>query len=197
MQDTVSVTMAATLEITELLNAANSGDHEAQQAAYTLVYNELKRRADRVRRAAPGSSLTSTALVHELFVRLNSQRVGTINNRGHFYALAARAMRQIVIDHARRRCSDKRGGGVAPVDIADVPDVRIESAEQALELDAALTSLERRDADLARVVEWHFFAGLTFKEISAELGRQEHSVYHDWQLALALLQRTLSGAQAT
>lgn len=185
--------MADESEITELLNAAHSGEESAQEAAYALVYNELKRSADRIRRSSPGSSLTSTALVHELFVRLNSQRVGPIANRRHFYALAAKAMRQIIVDHARRRFSAKRGGGVPAVDIADVTNLHVDSAERALELDAALTRLQERHADLARVVEWHFFAGLTFVEIGQELGRNERTVFNDWQLALALLQKTMGG----
>jgi len=184
--------MAETADITELLNAANAGDASAQETAYALVYGELKRCALRLR-AAPGSSLTPTALVHELFLRLNGRRVARIHNRVHFFSLAARAMRQIVVDHARRRASLKRGGGA---DVSEL-DSSIElgaGAEDALDLDAALTRLAARDAELARVVEWHFFAGLTFKEIGAELGRHERTVYHDWELARACLQDAMRGA---
>ena len=180
-------------EITGLLNAANAGDQAAQEAAYALVYNELKRCALRQRNVLPGSSLTPTALVNELFLRLSEHPVATIHSRAHFFALAARAMRQIVVDHARRRGSQKRGGGVAITDIdgASVPGAH--SAEQALDLDAALTRLEVRDADLARVVEWHFFAGLSFKEIGAALSRHERTVFHDWELARAWLQQAMRG----
>jgi RNA polymerase sigma factor (TIGR02999 family) len=181
-------------EITGLINAANSGDDAARAAVYMLVYDELKRCAQRQRRVAPGSSLTSTALVHELFLRLNRQGVGPIHSRAHFFALAAKAMRQIVVDYARRRHSLKRGGAVAATEIDDALDLSDASAEQALDLDAALTALADRDADLARVVEWHFFGGLTFKEIGAELGRHERTVFHDWELARALLQQSMSGA---
>jgi RNA polymerase sigma factor (TIGR02999 family) len=185
--------MAEPLDITELLNAANSGDPSAQDAAYALVYAELKRCAQRQRSLVPGSSLTPTALVHELFLRLNKQRGTRIQNRGHFFSLAARAMRQIVVDHARRRASIKRGGDVDMKELDDAIDVRGQSAEEALDLDAALTQLTERDADLARVVEWHFFAGLSFKEIGEELGRHERTVYHDWELARAVLQETMGG----
>lgn len=185
--------MAETADITELLNAANSGDPAAQDAAYALVYAELKRCAQRQRSLTPGSSLTPTALVHELFLRLNKQRGTRIQNRSHFFSLAARAMRQIVVDHARRRASVKRGGNVEMKDIDDAIDIGDRSAEQALDLDAALTRLTNRDADLARVVEWHFFAGLSFKEIGEELGRHERTVYHDWELARAVLQESMSG----
>lgn len=185
--------MAETADITELLNAANSGDPAAQEAAYALVYDELKRCAARQRHAAPGSSLTPTALVNELFLRLNGQRVAKIHNRVHFFSLAARAMRQIIVDHARRHASLKRGGGVDVTDIDAALDLGESSAEEALDLDAALTRLAARDADLARVVEWHFFAGLSFREIGEELGRHQRTVFHDWELARAWLQQDMRG----
>lgn len=178
-------------DITELLNAANSGDEAAQESAYALVYDELKKCAQRQRGVVPGSSLTPTALVHELFLRLNTQRATKIHNRVHFFSLAARAMRQIVVDHARRRASIKRGGGADVTDIDNALDVGERTAEEALDLDAALTQLNERDPDLARVVEWHFFAGLTFKEIGEELGRHERTVYHDWELARSVLQESM------
>lgn len=183
--------MADASEITELLNAASCGDAAAQQSVFSLIYEELKRCAQRQRRAAPGSSLTPTALVHELFLRLSQSHVDKIQNRGHFFALAARAMRQIIIDHARRRQSAKRGGGIEITNIDNASDLGINSAEEALELDAALTSLAKRNAYLANVVEWHFFAGLTFKEIGAELGRNERTVHHDWEFARAMLQESM------
>jgi RNA polymerase sigma factor (TIGR02999 family) len=185
--------MAETADITELLNAANAGDPVAQDVAYGLVYDELKKCAQRQRAAVPGSSLTPTALVHELFLRLNGQRVTKIQNRVHFFSLAARAMRQIVVDHARRRASIKRGGGVEVTDIDNALDIGDRTAEEALDLDAALTKLNERDPDLARVVEWHFFAGLTFKEIGDEIGRHERTVYHDWELARSVLQESMRG----
>jgi RNA polymerase sigma factor (TIGR02999 family) len=187
--------MAATADITELLNAANSGDPAAQETAYALVYDELKKCAQRQRGFAPGSSLTPTALVHELFLRLSGQRVTKIHNRVHFFSLAARAMRQIVVDHARRRASLKRGGGVDVTDLDDALDIGDRMAEEALDLDAALTRLNERDPDLVRLVEWHFFAGLTFKEIGAELGRHERTVYHDWELARSVLQESMREAE--
>jgi len=187
--------MAETADITGLLNAANSGDAAAQETAYALVYDELKRCAQRQRRLVPGCSLTPTALVHELFLRLNGQRVSRIANRAHFFSLAARAMRQIVVDHARRHMSQKRGGGADVTDIDAAIDVGVRSAEEALDLDAALTRLAERDAELARVVEWHFFAGLTFKEIGAELGRHERTVFHDWELARSVLQESMREAR--
>jgi RNA polymerase sigma factor (TIGR02999 family) len=182
--------------ITELLNAANSGDVAAQDAVYTTLYDELKRCAQRLKIAAPGSSLTSTALVHELFLRLNQRRAVKINNRAHFFALAARAMRQIIVDNARRNFSVKRGGQAEFTDAEKGLNIGAGSAEQALELDAALTRLAGRDPDLARVVEWHFFAGLSFSEIGTALGRHERTVQHDWALARALLRESMQASPA-
>jgi len=180
-------------EITELLNAANAGNAAAQGEAYALVYDELKRCALKVRHVVPGSSLTPTALVNELYLRLNEHPVAKIHSRAHFFALAARAMRQIVVDHARRRSSQKRGGGVDVTDIDAALGLGEQGAEEALDLDAALSRLEVRDADLARVVEWHFFAGLSFREIGAALSRHERTVFHDWELARAWLQQSMRG----
>ena len=178
-------------QITELLNAAQAGDASAGEAAYASIYDELKRCARRQRGVGPGASLSATALVSELYLRLSQSRLGAIRDRGHFFALAARAMRQIIIDHARRKQSAKRGGAAPHDDIDAAFDVSEETAQQALELDAALTGLAEHDADLARVVEWHFFAGLSFKEIGAELDRHERTVRHDWELARAVLQRMM------
>jgi len=185
--------MVAASAITELLNAANSGDAAAQDAAYSLVYDELKRCANRQSALAQGSSLSATALVSELYLRLSDRRVDRIHSRKHFFALAARAMRQITTDHARRRTAAKRGRGAEHFQI-DTRDLGASNAEETLELDAALSDLSRCDADLAQLVEWHFFAGLTFKEIAAELGRHERTVRHDWELARAFLRQAMDKA---
>jgi RNA polymerase sigma factor (TIGR02999 family) len=188
--------MADESDITELLNAAQSGDAAARESAFTLIYDELKRCARRQRGVTPGSSLSPTALVNELYLRLSQRHVGKITNRAHYFALAARAMRQIIVDHARRRSSLKRGGEVELTDIEGEFELSDASAEQALDLDRALTELDARDPDLARVVEWHFFAGLTFKEIGEELGRHERTVHRDWELARAFLQQSMDGLRA-
>jgi RNA polymerase sigma factor (TIGR02999 family) len=188
--------MANGAEITELLNAANSGDAAAQDAAYQLVYAELKRCARRQSALTPGSSLSPTALVSELYLKLRESRVDRIHNRRHFFALAARAMRQIMIDHARHRARAKRGRGVEHFEL-NTSDLGAATAEQALELDAALTNLARRDGELAQVVEWHFFAGLTFQDIADELGRHERTVRHDWELARAYLRQAMQQGPAS
>lgn len=185
--------MTAAADITELLNAANAGDSGARDAAYAAVYAELKRRARLLRRQAPDASLTPTELVHELFLRLENAQPGRIASRAHFYALAARAMRQIVVDHARRRLSAKRGGRQWFTDDGKAAEIGVDGAAQALELDAALVGLDRLDTDLAKVVELHFFAGLSFGEIGAQLNRHERTVRRDWELARAWLKGAMHG----
>jgi RNA polymerase sigma factor (TIGR02999 family) len=181
--------MTETSAITDLLNAGNSGDAGAQDAAYALVYEELKRSAKRQGSLLPGSSLTPTALVSELYLKLTQNKLGRIENRRHFFALAARAMRQIAVDHARQRMRLKRGGDLVRTDGEDLGTM---TAEQTLDLDIALTELSRRDAELAQIVEWHFFAGLTFEDIGAELGRHERTVRRDWELARAYLRKAMA-----
>jgi RNA polymerase sigma factor (TIGR02999 family) len=183
--------MAVVSGITELLNAANSGDAVAQQAAYRLMYDELKRCARRQGALAAGSSLSPTALVSELYLKLRDHPVERIHNRRHFFALAARVMRQITIDYARGRMRVKRGRHVEHIELS-TNDLGAATAEQTLELDAALTTLARRDPGLALVVEWHFFAGLTFVEIASELGKHERTVRHDWELARAWLRQAIT-----
>lgn len=181
-------------DLTSLLNAARSGDADAARSAYDIVYAELKRRArNSLRGARPGATLTPTALVNEVYVRFSDRDAAPLRDRTHFYALAARAMRQILVDHARRRHAGKRGGGAVATDLDQALSIDTGDVERTLELDRALRTLEERDADLARLVEWHFFAGLNFHEIARETGRHERTVRRDWELARAFLQRELSG----
>ena len=187
--------MAENEALTGLLNAAQSGDADAARTAYELVYAELKRRARRSLRGVGGAAtLTPTALVNEVYLRFNDRGNSPLRDRTHFYALAARAMRQILVDHARRRSSGKRGGGAHVTDLDNALTLHTGDSERTLELDGALRTLEQRDPDLARLVEWHFFAGLSFHEIAHEIGRHERTVRRDWELARAFLQRELTVA---
>jgi RNA polymerase sigma factor (TIGR02999 family) len=184
--------MQAPEQLTDLLNAARSGDSDAAQAAYELVYAELKRwAAQSLRRLPTGATLTPTALVHEVYVRFSEHTAKPLRDRGHFFALAARAMRQILIDHARKRGSRKRGGDAASTDLDSALNLRSDDLSRALEIDDALRTLESRDTDLAKLVEWHFFAGLNFQEIAEATGRHERTVRRDWELARAFLRREL------
>jgi RNA polymerase sigma factor (TIGR02999 family) len=189
--------MIASEQLTDLLNAAGSGDSDAAAAAYRIVYAELKQWAAQSLRRAPGATLSATALVHEVYVRFSNRDAKPLRNRGHFFALAARAMRQIVIEHARRRTAIKRGGGRAATDLESAIQLHDEDITRALAIDAALRTLEERDTNLARLVELRFFAGLTFEEIAAATGRHERTVRRDWEFARAFLHSELdeSGAR--
>ena len=178
--------------LTDLLNAARSGDQDASRQVYELVYAELKRAArGALRRATPADTLTPTALVHEVFVRFSEHASAPVRDRSHFYALAARAMRQILVDQARRRGAAKRGGQAYVTDLDSALTLQDDDSQRALELDVALTSLEARDPDLARLVEWRFFAGMNFQQMAQLSGRSERSLRRDWELARVYLQRRL------
>jgi RNA polymerase sigma factor (TIGR02999 family) len=186
--------MPAPEQLTDLLNAARSGDSDAARDAYQAVYAELKQRAGHSLRRAPGATLSATALVHEVYVRFSEHPGKPLRDRGHFFALAARAMRQVVIERARRRHAIKRGGDRVATDLDTAINVHEDDCTRALEIDAALRTLEQRDTDLARLVELHFFAGLTFDEIATATGRHERTVRRDWEFARAFLRNELGEA---
>lgn len=187
-------------EITALLVAARAGDRGAYDRVFALVYDELRRLASRqAGRFGGGDSLSTTALVHEAYLKLAGDQVVAGNDRVHFFALAARAMRQILIDHARHGGRQKRGGGKPHVELdglafelgAPPGDA---SAEDLLALDRALERLAAVDAELERLVEWRFFAGLTLEEIAGLTGVSERTLKRDWRVARAFLLRELGGA---
>jgi RNA polymerase sigma factor (TIGR02999 family) len=183
--------MAASGELTDLLNAARSGDSGAADQAYDVVYAELRERAGQSLRRMPGATLTPTALVHEVYLRFSDHHGKPLRDRSHFFALAARAMRQIIIEHARQRHAQKRGGNDMKVELDAALDLADADLGRALEVDTALRALEERDDDLARLVEWHFFGGLTFDEIAEMTDRHERTVRRNWELARAFLRREL------
>jgi len=182
--------------LTDLLNAAQSGDDDATARAYAAVYADLRERARQALRRAPGATLTATALVHELYLRLDAHASAPLHNRHHFFALAARAMRQIVIEHARRRHARKRGGDQVGATLDTELGLADDDLGNLLEIDNALRALEQRDSALAQLIEWHFFAGLSFAEIAAATQRHERTVRRDWEFARAFLRREL-GAVAS
>jgi len=182
-------------ELTDLLNAARLGDGEAAQQAYDFVYADLRERAGQSLRRMPSATLTPTALVHEMYLRLSDHQRKPLRDRSHFFALAARAMRQIVIEHARRRGAQKRGGDQRMIDLEAAWDLADADYGQVLEIDTALRALEKSDAELVRLVEWYFFAGLTFDEIAEMTDRNERTVRRNWELAKAFLRRQLDGAE--
>jgi RNA polymerase sigma factor (TIGR02999 family) len=180
-------------EVTRLLIAWNAGDRGAVERLMPLVYGELRRIAERqFRRERAGHTLQPTAVVHEAYFRLVDQTRATWKNRGHFFAIAAQAMRRILIDHARAREADKRGGGEGHVTL----DVGIASPEPAddvdlLALDEALVRLKVLDEPQARIVELRFFGGLSIEETAEVLETSPSSIKREFRSARAWLFREL------
>jgi RNA polymerase sigma factor (TIGR02999 family) len=191
------MTPPARSDVTLLLEGAGRGDPRASQALLPLVYDELRRLAERrLAREPAGATLQATALVHEAWLRLvgDDGAPGDWGSRGHFFGAAAQAMRRILVERARARRAVKRGGGAARVTLAEdawaapVPD------EDLLALDEALERLSARDERKARVVLLRHFAGLTVEETAAALGVSPATVKSDWAFARAWLARELGGA---
>lgn len=177
--------------VTALLDRARRGDAAAEAQLFPLVYADLRRAAEALlRRELPGHTLEPTDLVHEGYLKLVGRAGSDAENRRHFIALAARAMRQVLVDHARRRHADKRGAGV---------EVRVTNAEagvdvdfaELLALDDALERLGQRNPRLPRVVELRFFAGLSEDETAQTLGVTTRTVQRDWAAARAWLYKEL------
>ncbi len=181
----------AQTDLTELLNRAQGGDTSAREAAFAQIYADLKRIAAAELRRNPGATLNTTALVHEAYAKLAAHHAGALASRAHFFSLAARAMRQILVDQARSRLADKRGGREAHTGLDGAHEVADRRAEELLLVDEALDRLAEHDERAAKVVEWHFFGGFTFTEIAAELDLSERTVRSDWALARAVLAREL------
>jgi RNA polymerase sigma factor (TIGR02999 family) len=167
-------------EVTELLIRSERGDDAARERLYALLYDDLKRLASRAVGSGPARTLNTTGLVHECYLRL-AQAEATPVSRGHFFALSARIMRQIVCDHARRRLAEKRGGD-APMNTLDdqVGDAASDEAARMVELDDLLSALAEQHARQAQVVGCRVFGGLTVPETAEALGVSERTVELDW-----------------
>jgi RNA polymerase sigma factor (TIGR02999 family) len=176
------------------VDAGGDGDAVAIKALFARVYEELKPLARKQLAASGGHTLNTTGLIHEAYLKLARGDERPLHNRVHFFALAAKAMRQIVIDHARARIADKRGGAdlhiVALDEAADVAGPEL-SADDLLRLDRALAQLESDDPRLARLVELRFFTGLSIHEIALLQATSERTLNRDWRLAKAHLYATL------
>jgi RNA polymerase sigma-70 factor (ECF subfamily) len=185
--------MAQAGEITELLAAAAAGSPEAGERLAPLVYAELRQLAAAyMRRESPQHTLQSTALVHEAYLRLLGQRRRVYKNRGHFYAVAAHLMRQILVDHARARRAQKRGGGAVACDLDAVPALGAERPAFLLALDEALRRLAERSPRQMQVVEMRYFGGLSEDEVAEALGVSARTVKRDWTVARAWLHLEMS-----
>ncbi len=187
VQGLFSMHTGAGSELTELLNLGMRGDHHAMDRAFTLVYDELRRTASAQLGNNRSATLTPTALVNEAYVKLVSGERLDLHDRGHFFALAARAMRQLLVDRQRQRNATKHGGELQRVELSD--ELLDESTRQLdyLDLDRGLTELQRIDTRAAQVVELLFFTGLNFMEIAQLLSLSDKTVRRDWASARAFL----------
>lgn len=178
--------------ITHLLRQARDGDAAAGDAAYGRIYEQLRRAAHRQLRGNASQTLCTTALVSEAWLKLAGARLD-VRDRDHYLALATRAMRQIVVDKARRAVADKRGGQDGLRITLDTALHAPEAGEDVLALDAALERLAHVDPRLARVVEWRYFGGLTDAQMATLLGVTERTINRDWRKARAFLYGQIGG----
>jgi len=178
--------------VTALIARWNTGDQSALEALLPLVYDELRRLARHyLSEERGGHTLQPTALVHEAYLRLVDQSPSGIENRAQFFGIAARLMRQILVDHARSRQASKRGGGNV-ISLDDSEDISPQEDLNLVALDDALNELARLDERQARIVELRFFAGLSIEETSRVLDVSPVTVTRNWTNARLWLQRELS-----
>ena len=182
-----------TQPITDLLLQVSIGDQAAMDRLFPIVYDHLRRVAhNALRRENPGHTLGTTGLVHEAYLRLVDQTRVEWRNRSHFYAVAAQAMRRIMVDYARRHRRIKRGGGQRPLRLEEGTISLDERSENLIALDEALTRLAALNPRLSHVVECRFFAGLTEEEIAEATGVTVRTVKRDWAKARGWLYQELS-----
>ena len=171
------------VDVTQLLKAMGHGDTEAAAQLLPLIYGELHRLAKSyMRRERPDHTLQATALINEAYLKLAHNDVDW-NNRAHFIGVAANVMRRVLVDHARSRNAEHRGGGLQRVELQDHSAISPEQLDEVLALDVALIRLEQHNARQARVVELRYFGGLSVEEIASLLGIASRSVKRDWSLA--------------
>lgn len=180
--------------VTSLLRQWSGGDTQALDQLVPIVYKELQRLAHyHLRSERTGQTLQTTALVHEVYIRLCSQHEPRWEDRAHFFAVAARMMRRILVDYSRRRAAAKRGSATVPVPLDDALGIPVEKQFDFMALDAALDQLAAFDARKSQVVEMRFFAGLKAKEIALVLKTTEATIRRDWMIAKAWLFRHMEG----
>jgi RNA polymerase sigma-70 factor, ECF subfamily len=180
-------------DLTGLIATWKAGDRAAFDRLFQLVYGELRVLARRqLRRAGGGRTLVTTALIHEAYLKLAQRSAASVADRHHFFALAAKVMRHILVDHARGRAAKKRGAG-ANVTLSEEDCASIaQEPTDIIEIDRALTSLEKLDPRLGQIMELRFFGGLSVEETAEALSVSPRTVKRDWQKARAYLYRELS-----
>ena len=185
-------------DLTDLLKAWSRGDADARDQLMPRIYRDLRSiAANQLARERPGHTLQPTAVVNELYLRLQAQRRVNWESRRDFFAVAAKLIRRILVDYARKKQAERRGGkDVLRVSLDQDLGFPVERAPELIALDDALEALEGHDARSSRVVELHIFGGLTFAEISRLLEVAQATVYRDWQHARLWLRRQLEGPGA-
>lgn len=186
----------STGEITKLLIKARGGDKSAIDELLPLVYGYLKSQAHhQLQNERTAHTLNTTALVHEAYVKLVGSKEMEWQNRAHFLAVAAQAMRRILIDYARARLAEKRGGHETKITLKEDEHGKEFQSEELLVLDMALDKLKTLDQRQFQIVEYHFFGGLTYDDIAEVLSISEATVRRDWRMAKAWLSQQLGGKQ--
>lgn len=184
--------------IAELIERCNAGDGRAKDLLIERFYRDLRRiAAGQLRAERRNHTLQPTALVHEVYARFIQQSEWQVKNRLHFIAIASQLMRQVLVDHARKRLAGKRGGEQRQVTLDEALFAQTSNSLDVLALDEVLTRLAKLNARHGRIVELHFFGGLTFDEIGEVLGVAGRTVKRDWRMARAWLRNELSRGQLT
>jgi RNA polymerase sigma factor (TIGR02999 family) len=182
---------------TQQLNRMVAGDMRAAEELLPVLYGELHALAERMMRdQGAAHTLQATALIHEAWMKLVGASEGSVESRTHFAALAARAMRSVLVDHARRKRAEKRGGDAGRVALDTVTEAFEQSSVDLLELDEALTSLSVMDGELGRIVELRFFAGMSVDETAAVLGVSAPTIARRWRVARMWLWSELNSARS-
>lgn len=184
-------------ELTELLRDLAEGDEGAREKLLPLVYDRLREVAQRAfQRESPGHTLQPTVLVHDAWLKLVENDRGAWQNRAQFFAVGATVMRRILVDHARARGRDKRGGGAQRVSVAGQPMADPGAGTEILELDAVLQKLQRVDPRQHAIVELRFFSGLSVAEVADCLGLSKRAVEAEWTMVKAWLARELKAERS-
>jgi RNA polymerase sigma factor (TIGR02999 family) len=184
---------ARTNDVTPILQAAQAGDEGAAAQLLPLVYDELRKLAqNRIAHLPPGQSLQPTALVHEVYLRLIGKHNLRLESRRQFFFAAARAMRDILVEQARRKAGPKRGGGRRRVELSEHVAIIEPPAQDVQDLHEALGELERLDPLKARIVDLRYFAGMSMKEAAEVLGLSERTLHRHWRFIKAWLKSRLA-----
>ena len=180
--------------VTRLLLEWSEGNRQALEEMLPLIYDELRRLAHNfLYRERPGHTLQTTALVHEAYLKLIDQRDARWQNRAHFFAIAAQAMRRILIDSARRHVAEKRGGRGQKLSLAEVATISLEPNTNLIALDLALTRLAEIDSQQSRIIELRYFGGLTIEETAEVMRLSPATIKREWTMARAWLHQALAG----